>query len=41
MKVESLEQKAQATTLVCEKVGDRLEVNAIRLKGSTTKLVVQ
>ena len=41
VKVESLEQKAQSTALVCEKVGDRLEVNAIRLKGSTTKLVVQ
>lgn len=41
VKVESLEQKARATTLVCEQVGDRLVIGAIQLRGSTTKLVVQ
>jgi hypothetical protein len=41
VKVETLDQKARSTTLVCNQVGDKLEVNAIQLKGSTTKLVVQ
>jgi hypothetical protein len=41
VKVETLDQKARSTTLMCNQVGDKLEVNAIQLKGSTTKLVVQ
>jgi hypothetical protein len=41
VKVETLAQKARATALVCDKAGDRLEVSAIQLKGSTTQLVVQ
>ena len=41
VKVEPLERKANSTTLVCQKVGNRLEISAIQLKGSKTKLVVQ
>jgi hypothetical protein len=41
VKVETLGEKARATTLICEQVGDRLVIGAIRLRGSTTKLVVQ
>ena len=41
VKVETLAEKARATALVCDKVGDRLEISAIQLKGTTTKLVVQ
>lgn len=41
VKVESLEKKARSTALVCDQVGDKLEISAIQLKGSTTKLVVE
>lgn len=41
VKVESVAEKARATKLVCEQVGDRLVIGAIQLRGSTTKLVVQ
>ena len=41
VKLESLQEKARATALVCDQVGDRLEISAIQLKGTTTKLLVQ
>jgi hypothetical protein len=41
VKVETLGQKAPATRLICDKVGDNLQVSAIELKGSTTKLVME
>jgi hypothetical protein len=41
VKVETLAAKARATALVCDNVGDKLHISAIRLKGSTTQLVVQ
>lgn len=41
VKVESLPEKARATALVCDQVGDRIQISAIQLKGSTSKLVVQ
>ena len=41
VKVETLAEKARATALVCDNVGDKLHISAIQLKGSTTKLVVQ
>ena len=41
VKVETLAEKARTTALICDKVGDKLELSAIQLKGTTTKLVVQ
>jgi len=41
VKAEPLPEKARSTKLVCQQVGDKLELNAIQLKGSTTKLVVE
>jgi hypothetical protein len=41
VKVETLAEKARATALICDRVGDKLEISAIQLKGTTTKLVVQ
>ena len=41
VKAEPRSQKVQSTRLVCQQVGDKLEVNSIQLKGSMTDLVVQ
>jgi hypothetical protein len=41
VKLEVLGEKASATTLECEKVGEKLQISAIQLKGSAKKLVVQ
>ncbi len=41
VKVETLEQKARSTALVCDQVGDKLVIGAIELRGSTTKLVME
>jgi hypothetical protein len=41
VKVETLGEKARATKLICELVGEKMVIGAIQMKGSATKLVVQ